>query len=368
MSAWLEPAPPPPGAARADHRERIAQIVETQLAPRVRRIDEGEYPEAILRALGDAGAFAAHVSGRGDLFEAISAMARVGEECLATAFCMWCQDTLVWYLASTENETLRGRLLADAAAGRLLGGTGLSNPMKTAAGIESMRLRGRAVTDGFVVNGSLPWVSNLGASHLFGTAFEVEGANRHVMTLIDCSMPGIRLGDGARFLALDGTRTCSVVFRDVFVPRSLVLADPAAPFYARIKAGFVLLQTGMGLGVIRGCIGVMRNSDETCAHVNRFLPERAGLFEKSLENLSSRIHALAGTPYETSRAYQRDVLATRLAVSEWSLRAAQAAMLHAGAKGYVAGAAAQRKLREAYFVAIVTPATKHLRKELSEIE
>jgi alkylation response protein AidB-like acyl-CoA dehydrogenase len=354
-------------APLTDLRQRVARVVEVQLAPLVRRIDRGEYPETVLRALGDAGAFSAHVSGTGDLFEAISAMERVGEQCLATAFCVWCQDTFAWYLANTDNESLRRRMLAGAADGRLLGGTGLSNPMKSAAGIERMRLRGRAVADGFIVNGTLPWVSNLGPSHHFGTAFEVDDGGRQVMALVDCSMRGLRLGDGARFLALDGTRTCSVAFRDVFVPRSLVLADPAAPFFARVKAGFILLQTGMGLGVTRGCIDVMRKSDEVCGHVNRFLDDRADLFEEALDMLSTRIRVLARTPYETSRGYQHDLLEVRLSVSEWTLRAAQAAMLHAGAKGYVAGSPAQRRLREAFFVAIVTPAIKHLRKELSEM-
>ncbi len=40
--------------------------------------------------------------------------------------------------------------------------------------------------------------------------------------------------------------------------------------------------------------------------------------------------------------------------------------LHQGARGYVSTGAAQRRLREAYFVAIVTPATKHLRKMLAD--
>jgi alkylation response protein AidB-like acyl-CoA dehydrogenase len=343
----------------------VAHIVATELAPLVRRIDAGHYPEDVLRGLGAAGAFSAHTGDSPDLFAAISAMARVSEKCLATGFCMWCQDTLVWYLRHTENEELRSRFLADAASGRVLGGTGLSNPMKAAAGIEPLRLRGQPVADGFIVNGTLPWVSNLGPSHPFGTAFEVAGEDRQVMAIVDCSLPGIRLGEGARFLALDGTRTCSVMFRDVLVPRSLVLADPAAPFIARVKAGFILLQTGMGLGVIRGCIDVMRSADDVCGEVNEFLDDRPDLFEDALSGLSAEVRLLARTPHETGRDYQRAVLQVRLAVSEWALRAAEAAMLHAGAKGYLTGAAAQRKLREAYFVAIVTPSVKHLRKELS---
>ena len=59
-----------------------------------------------------------------------------------------------------------------------------------------------------------------------------------------------------------------------------------------------------------------------------------------------------------------EILELRLAAGELAIRASQSAMLHTGAKGYLHTAPAQRKLRESYFIAIVTPATKHLRKEL----
>jgi hypothetical protein len=39
-----------------------------------------------------------------------------------------------------------------------------------------------------------------------------------------------------------------------------------------------------------------------------------------------------------------------------------------GAKGYLQRSPAQRRLREAYFVAIVTPAIKHLRREIARVE
>ncbi len=58
----------------------------------------------------------------------------------------------------------------------------------------------------------------------------------------------------------------------------------------------------------------------------------------------------------------------RIAGSELALKAANAAMLHLGAKGYLLRNPAQRRLREAYFVAIVTPAIKHLKKELHDME
>ena len=360
----------PVPAAQASLLDRVDRIVARDLSPLVQRIDrEGHYPEAVLRQLGQEGAFAAHLAasggGEGRLFDAVAAMARVGQDCLSTAFCMWCQDTLAWYLENTENQPLKRATLQGVAAGTILGGTGLSNPMKALARIEPLRLSAEETCDGFVLNGTLPWVSNLGPGHLFGTAFPVRAEGRLVMALIDCSQEGVRLGDGARFLALDGTRTCSVTFRDALVPRSMVLADDALPFIARIKPGFILLQCGMALGLIRGCVELMRRCDENGPDSNRFLEDRPETFDDALARLAEDVAALCETPLLTSREYMRRVLETRLAASEWSLRAAQAAMLHAGARGYLAGAPAQRRLRESYFIAIVTPATKHLRRELA---
>ena len=61
----------------------------------------------------------------------IEGIAAIGETCGATAFMAWCQNTLVWYIANSDNAALKARYLADAASGEQLGGTGLSNPMKS---------------------------------------------------------------------------------------------------------------------------------------------------------------------------------------------------------------------------------------------
>jgi alkylation response protein AidB-like acyl-CoA dehydrogenase len=75
---------------------------------------------------------------------------------------------------------------------------------------------------------------------------------------------------------------------------------------------------------------------------------------------------LAATPFDTSNAYWRGVVDLRLRAGDAAVAAAHAAMLHCGARGYLKSHRAQRRLREAYFVAIVTPATKQLRKMLAD--
>ncbi|MGJ8624568.1 MAG: hypothetical protein ACSHW1_17630 [Yoonia sp.] len=86
----------------------------------------------------------------------IEAIARGDEECMSTAFCMWCQNALAWYIASSDNVALKSKFLPKVAWGIALCGTGLSNPMKTFLGIEKMRLKGTRVANGYTVKGALP--------------------------------------------------------------------------------------------------------------------------------------------------------------------------------------------------------------------
>jgi hypothetical protein len=111
----------------------------------------------------------------------------------------------------------------------------------------------------------------------------------------------------------------------------------------------------------------MHEAGATHRHINAFLPEQPQQFEETLEALEQTVTELAATPYENNPDFMRRLLGARLDVAEWSLRAANAAMLHAGTRGFLIHGSAQRRLREAYFVAIVTPSIKHLRKELADI-
>ena len=240
--------------------------------------------------------------------------------------------------------------------------------LKALSDIEPLRLQAEEVDGGFIVNGVLPWVSNLGDDHYFGTMFQINGKNpRKAMALIPCQSEGFTLRTVGPFTALEGTRTLACQFKDVFVPESMLIADPIDDYLPKIRAGFILLQMGMGVGNIQSCINLMNEVEPQLGHVNRFLDDRPDELQEELNDAIDATTALAEEPLNDDPDFWREVLELRLAGGELALRAANSAMLHTGAKGYLQMNAAQRKLREAYFIAIVTPATKHLRKELSEM-
>jgi alkylation response protein AidB-like acyl-CoA dehydrogenase len=285
---------------------------------------------------------------------------------------VWCQVACTWYLQNTQNRSLSANLLPDIATGKQLAGTGLSNPMKHFAEIEKIALTAEPVAGGFRVNGMLPWVSNLGPGHAFGVAAKITGSDEYMMAVVSDDLAGMTLRCNAHFIALEGTGTFSCVFRDVFVPDEMVLAAPCEEYVQRIRPGFILTQVGMGLGLVDSCVELMKRSNQRLGHVNRFLDDQAEDLEADLSMARDRAYAIADRLNDcdgiADQQLQREVIQARIAGSELSLRAAQATMLHAGARAYVHGSAPERKLREAYFVAIVTPALKHLKKMLFSMQ
>jgi len=346
---------------------RVSALAEAELAPLAQCIDrDGLYPEPFLRRLGAAGGFGPVA--RADLMGQIDVIARVSEICLSTGFLAWCQSALVWYVRNSSNLAARDAWLEGALTARLLGGTGLSNPMKAFFGIERLRLKARRAGDGLIVDGTLPWVSNLGQGHVFGTIAECVDDGKRVFFLAECGAPGVEIKRAGPFIALEGTATYAVRFTQAPIPYHNVLADPIEGYLPRIRAGFVLLQAGMALGLIRDCIAIMREVEPALGHVNRFLPIQAEVLEEECEAFAREAAILAEDPFDLSAAHWRRVLALRLAAGEATLKAAQAALLHAGARGFLISSRPQRRLREAQFVAIVTPATKQLRKMLHDLD
>lgn len=361
----------------------VRELVKKKLAPKVLDVDlKAEYPEELLREIGRAGGYRGAATpeygGNGlGLRHVTQVMEEVSKECLSTGFLIWCQTACARYVQLSDNAWVKENYLPRIVSGELLAGTGLSNTMKSADTIEEYRLSARRVDGGYMINGVLPWVSNLGPDHVFTTGCPVRGADGEdeglAFVLVECAQPGFKLVDCAHFIGLDGTRTLACQFKECFIPDVMVLAQPSesADYLARIKPGMILAQMGMGLGLIEACAKLMEQSNRTHAHVNQYLDDQVGDIVAGLDGARTATYELCEDVEADSDGGARhglDILKLRLAGGELSVRAAHAAMLHQGAKGYLVRNAAQRRLREAYFVAIVTPATKHLRREIARIE
>jgi alkylation response protein AidB-like acyl-CoA dehydrogenase len=349
----------------------VQNISKRHLSPEANRIDqEGYYPADIMSELGAAGAFAPHLNAYGQRFDlAISNMRAISQHCGSTGFITWCQDVCGLYMDLSENKSLVDRL-PDHATGKNLGGTALSNPMKAFTGIEAMALKANKVNGGYIISGTLPWVSHIESGHYCGAIAAVDnkdGSRSHeIMFMLDIN-DQVKLAKCPVFSGMEGTSTWGINISEYFVSEAQLIADPARPFIKKIRGSFILLQTGWACGVIQASIDACREVETSLGHVNQFLHNRPDELEAEFEELEQRIVALAQSPYETNKEHMLNVLDTRAQCSELSLKASQSALLHQGARGYLMKSKPQRLIREAHFVAIVTPAIKHLRWEMAKL-
>ncbi|NYT58257.1 acyl-CoA/acyl-ACP dehydrogenase [Alcaligenaceae bacterium] len=354
--------------------DTIAALVKTDLAPIASAVDqEGHYPVEFLRKLGEAGGYAAAVPTSYEGLDAglatqIEVTTQVARECGSTAFLVWCQSACAGYLLRSPNAAVRDRYLAAVTRGRILSGTGMSNAVKHLAGIENIHLKARREDNGYRVSGSLPWVSNIGNDHLIIVAASVDTGG-YVMLAVRGNAEGVSLHPCPEFSGLEGTQTLNVRLKDTLIPQEDILAHPEQfqDYLVSIKPGFVLGQVGMGLGIIQASLRTIRESNIVSSLTNAFLDDQHDELAQELEVLQDKTQTLAELA-DQGDAAALDVLRLRLATSELTLRTANSAVLHAGAKGYLMRHPAQRRQREAVFVAIVTPALKHLRKEIHVLE
>lgn len=348
--------------------ETVRKIATEDLSPVANKIDqEAFYPSEIMRDLAVAGAFCGHLDKHGSRYDlAVDAMTEISRHCGSTGFMSWCHDVCGLYMEQSGNSALVARL-DDHVRGNTLGGTGLSNPMKALTGIEKMALKAVKVDGGYVVNGCLPWVSHIRVGGYCGVIAGVDHTQDHeIMFLLDLD-DRASLRECPTFSGMEGTSTWAIELSDYFVGHDQIIADPVRPFLKKVRPAFVLLQTGFGLGVTQGAIDSMLEVEESLGHVNQFLHDRPNEVQAELDELKAKVHRLGREVFSGSLDILIDILDARAQVSELSLRATQSALLHQGARGYLMSSPVQRRIREAHFVAIVTPAIKHLRWEMSKL-
>lgn len=349
-------------------REKLQSTLQGLLAPMVRSIDrDAVYPEGVLRELGRAGWYPRPEDGRRKRWtKDLLLIEEAGSHCGSTAFLLWGHTTAMLYCAAAQAPYLRQEILPALARGDLLGGTGLSNAMKYYAGMEPLRLRAQRVPQGFRVTGRLPFVSNLGPGHWVGVVAETDQAGRAAFFL-PTTATGLEVRECKKFLGFNGTGTYNLAFHDVFVPDDWVLAENADSFIQQIRAEFSLNQGAIAFGCIRASLGQLSQARDKQNGVNRYLKLQPEILAARLQQLSDRAQNLVAKAEGTEAPGEfREVVELRLSGAYLALEAAQAGMLHEGATAYLQQSSAARRLREAYFIALVTPAVKHLEKLLKD--
>lgn len=337
----------------------LEDLLIQQLKPLVRKIDcEAYYPRDFLLELGKNGLYRSEGLTESEILTRdVQIVEKVAEVCMTTGFNLWCHLAALTYIRNSDNPYLKQEVLPLLENGETLGATGLSNPMKYYAGLETLHLKAVETETGYVLNGTLPAVSNLGDTHWFGVIASVNDHKR-IMALVPCQADGLSLQEKPEFLALNGTATYACVFNQVEIPKQWVISDNSDGFCDQIRPTFILYQIPLGLGVTRAAIQSIEKVEKRQNGCNQYLSVQSEELREKLHDIQKDMLALSSiTPLNVN-----GIIEARYQSVQLTLKATQAEMLHNGSPGYLKKSDPSRRLRETYFFANLTPTVKQLEK------
>jgi len=337
----------------------LENLLAQQLKPLVRKIDtDAYYPREFLLELGKNGLYRSQgLTEEEVLTRDVQLVEKVAEVCMTTGFNLWCHLASLTYIRKSNNSYLKEELLPLLENGETLGATGLSNPMKYYAGLETLHLEAEETETGYILNGTLPAVSNLGDEHWFGVIASVNNDKR-IMALVPCQAKGLKLQNKPEYLALNGTATYACVFNHVEVPKEWIISENADQFCDTIRPTFILYQTPLGLGVTEAAIHSIEKVHKRQNGCNQFLSIQSEELCEELRKIRTDVRTLVGSLPLNVRA----IIEARYQSVQLTLKAVQADMLHNGSAGYLKKSDPSRRLREIYFFANLTPTVKQLEK------
>jgi hypothetical protein len=258
----------------------------------------------------------------------------------------------------STNPYIQKNLLPLLESGEILGGTGLSNALKYYAGLEAIRLKAVRTEGGYTISGSLTSVSNLGDDHWF--TFLASTNNHQVMGVIPVKAAGLKIEEKTGFVGLNGTKTYSCFFNEVFLPDKWIITEETDEFIQQLRPTLVLYQISLGLGVSSASIRSINEIREKNVEELQFLKVHPEELERTLQEIRKRTYHYAKSPALVS--VSKDVLLTRLEIVHLTSKAVHADMLYSGGRAYLHNSDPFRRLRESYFLVNLTPTVKQLEK------
>jgi alkylation response protein AidB-like acyl-CoA dehydrogenase len=261
----------------------------------------------------------------------LAMLAAIAARCLTTALALTQWASACRIIAGGAPAVRSARLPA-LARGETPTTVGISQLSTSRRHLGTPALISARSNDTWRLNGLCPWVTGADSSDTIVTGAPTE-TGEQLFFVVSTAAHGLDIAPPMQLLALSGSRTSSVVFREVEP------ADVIRPAEAGVRTGG-LATTALAVGSTRAAIAIL---DEESRARPALAPVVAGL-RAEVDELWRQLHAAAEDGIEPADRDRLRALANGLVV-----RAAQAALTASKGAGFVAGHPAERLVRESMF-------------------
>lgn len=240
-------------------RKMVRDFAQSEIAPFVEKMEEGEFPKEILKKMGELGLMGIPVPEQygGSEMDFISYIIAIHEisKVSATVGVILSVHTSVGtnpilYFGTEEQKQ---KYVPKLAAGEYLGAFCLTEP---SAGSDAASLKTRAVKkDGhYVLNGSKVFITNGGEADVyivFANTNPEAGTKGVSAFIVEKDTPGFIVGKDEHKMGLYGSRTVQLTFEDMMVPEENLLGQEGEGF----KIAMSNLDSGR-IGIAAQALGI----------------------------------------------------------------------------------------------------------------
>ena len=344
---------PPQHASFRDAVRELAQGVALPLAAEVDR--DRRFPEEAVKAAAEAGLMGVLIpreyGGAGlDALAFTLCIDELAQACASTSVIVDVHTSVgsePILLFGTDEQ--KRRWLPRLASGELLGAFALTEP---AAGSDaaSLKASARRTGDGYVLNGTKVFITNIGRAGLyivFARTGPEERAAGVSAFLVPADSPGVRIGQMFKKMGLNGSPTGELVLEDVVVPSANRLASEGQGFTVAMRA----LDSGR-IGISGQALGIGQAAvDEATAVLKTRSREQGDDF--TLADMATRLESARLLAYNAAwlctagRPFTRSASIAKLHCTDATMQLAIDALQLAGEEGAVSGSPFERHVRDA---------------------
>jgi len=278
---------------------------------------------------------------------------------LSVAFGIWAHTMVITYLRTADTDYVR-YVLPALENGTRPGVTGMAPAFKEAAGAGTIDLTATPAEDGYVLNGTLAWASNLADDAVIVTAARTPSGERLLVAFDGCA-PGVTLGTPFALLGLNATSSAGITLDNVPVPAGQVLSRDFEAFISAVRPTFLILQTSECLGVADAAIDAAATR---LTGVNEVLTEDVEKLRAEITHLIHTQDLIAAVLDDGATVDRVKLLELRLDAARAAVDATALEVRVAGGAGYAQSSPASRRFREAAFIPVQSPSETQLKWEL----
>lgn len=250
-------------------RDMVRQFAETEIAPFVEKMEQGEFPREILKKMGELGLMGITVpnkyGGAGmDFTSYILAINEISKISAVVGVILSVHTSVgtnpILYFGTEEQKE---KYVPKLARGEYLGAFCLTEPE---AGSDAGALKTKAIRqdDHYVLNGSKVFITNGGEADVyivFASTNPEKGSRGISAFIVEKDTPGFIVGKNEKKMGLHGSKTVQLTFENMKVPVENLLGVENEGFkiaIANLNAGRIGI-SAQSLGIAEAALNAATN-------------------------------------------------------------------------------------------------------------